>query len=253
VAILAGILLLAGGPGGDDDSEGDMGAIAGASDPITLCGSQMIEPAPGSTLAGETVTFRWTPGCGMTKYDLWVGCAPGAVDYFNPDDGQFTEATVAGLPLDGGPVYLRLTSSNGTDAGTFVEHYEYRAAKTDDSEATVFVPGDTEWMDSGFNVTPDAAIRLEVCGQVEINAQGFPAFPPGGDDQCPGMWRPGVTAPDLPCWGLIGRIGEGQPFLVGSALLVPSSAPGGVLYLGVNDDDVSDNGGGFRVTVWETD
>ena len=70
--------------------------------------------------------------------------------------------------------------------------------------------------------------------------------PPGGDSSC----RPATSyaahsslfpAPQLPCWSLIARIGDGQPFEVGTSILV--SATTGRLYLGVNDDSFSGNAG----------
>ena len=47
---------------------------------------------------------------------------------------------------------------------------------------------------------------------------------------------------------LIGRIGNGAPFGIGNQTLVPMPATG-ELFLGVNDDEVGDNSGGFVVDV----
>ncbi len=57
------------------------------------------------------------------------------------------------------------------------------------------------------------------------------------------------TAPGLPCWSLIGKIGTtGVPFEVGSALKF--SAPySGELYLGVNDNYYPDNAGSWKSTI----
>jgi hypothetical protein len=49
-------------------------------------------------------------------------------------------------------------------------------------------------------------------------------------------------APDLPCWSLIARIGNGRPFEVGTSTLITATASG-VLFLGINDDSVSGNSG----------
>ena len=47
---------------------------------------------------------------------------------------------------------------------------------------------------------------------------------------------------------LIGRIDSGQPFGIGdqTSMVVPAS---GLLYLGVNDDNVSDNSGQFQAVI----
>jgi len=47
---------------------------------------------------------------------------------------------------------------------------------------------------------------------------------------------------------LIGRIDNGQPFGIGDQTSVRMPASG-ILYLGVNDDNVSDNSGQFQVVV----
>jgi hypothetical protein len=54
-------------------------------------------------------------------------------------------------------------------------------------------------------------------------------------------------APQLPCWSLIARIGNGQPFEVGTSILV--TATSGRLYLGVNDDSFSGNIGIWAVKI----
>jgi hypothetical protein len=47
---------------------------------------------------------------------------------------------------------------------------------------------------------------------------------------------------------LIGRIDNGQPFGIGDQVSVTMPASG-TLYLGVNDDSVSDNSGQFQVVI----
>lgn len=236
------------GGGGDDDA----GALVGASsatEAIGLCGSELISPVPGTVLAGDTVTFEWTAGCGMTKYDLWVGCTPGAVDFLNPDDGALLEATATGLPLDGGPVYVQLSSSNGTEDGGFVRRLEYVAATEPGAGTSLLVHGDAGWTDTGLDVGPGTGPDLESCGQVYINTAGFPTGQPDGDPECLGVWKAGLPAPDLPCWSLIGRIGDGAPFLVGESWRPSADTPSGRLFLRVNDDNLEDNSGHFRATV----
>lgn len=48
--------------------------------------------------------------------------------------------------------------------------------------------------------------------------------------------------------GLIGRIGTGKPFRIGSKNTLPTQEAG-KLYLGINDNVFGDNSGEFRVTV----
>jgi hypothetical protein len=48
--------------------------------------------------------------------------------------------------------------------------------------------------------------------------------------------------------GLIGRVGNGQPFGIGNQTSVPMPNDG-LLYLSVNDDERSDNAGQFMVQL----
>ena len=57
-----------------------------------------------------------------------------------------------------------------------------------------------------------------------------------------------MPIPNAPAGALIGRIDNGQPFLIGRNTSVRMPA-GGTLFLGINDDNVSDNNGNFRVLL----
>ena len=243
---IAGILLALGGIG----DEGDEGGVTPSAAVGDLCGAEMISPEPGSTLPGPEATFKWTPGCGMIKYDLWVGCSPGDNRLFDADDGNFLEATADGLPTDGGPVYVWLVSSNGTEEGFFREKIEYTAAGGDGA-TVVLVPGDTVWLDTGVDIGPEETAAIEACGQVIASSAGAPQAFPAGDDDCPGIpFRPYYPYPDLPCWALVGRLGAGgEPFLVGRENTISTTGTLERLFLGINDDNLVDNSGLYRVTI----
>jgi hypothetical protein len=67
-----------------------------------------------------------------------------------------------------------------------------------------------------------------------------------GPSEYSGSW----TAPGLPCWSLIGRIGNGTPFFIGDSARLNIKTPG-ELYLGVNDETglFGDNSGSWTVQV----
>jgi hypothetical protein len=70
------------------------------------------------------------------------------------------------------------------------------------------------------------------------------AQPAGGNRQATNAPMPGA-----PAGALIGRIGpNGQAFAVGNLteVIMPAS---GRLYLGVNDDELGDNSGGYDVAL----
>jgi len=68
----------------------------------------MTSPAPGSVLNGSTVTFSWTPGTSATSYWLEAGTSVGQGNLFSQSTGLTPNQSVSGLPILGGPVYVRL-------------------------------------------------------------------------------------------------------------------------------------------------
>lgn len=80
----------------------------------TPCGTcapaVMTVPAPGSTLAGASVTFRWSAGVGVSQYVLQIGNAPLASDILLASTGLERFLTVNNLPLDSRTLHVRLSS-----------------------------------------------------------------------------------------------------------------------------------------------
>lgn len=111
--------------------------------------------------------------------------------------------------------------------------------------ASISVAANREWTDTGVMVSEGETLVLRANGQIELapNQRTGPAGIGGGrrGDQTP--------LPAAPAGALIGRIDEGAPFLIGSqgSVRMPAS---GRLFLGVNDDVVSDNAGEFQVTIF---
>ena len=74
----------------------------------------LTEPRLGSTLAAANVTFAWTPGSGVTHYQLWLGAsAAGSSNVYNSGAITATTVTVPALPGDGTTLYARLYSETG--------------------------------------------------------------------------------------------------------------------------------------------
>jgi hypothetical protein len=110
---------------------------------------------------------------------------------------------------------------------------------------TFTVPGNQQWIETDVNVQQGANVDFRVTGEVEyapnvrVTAAGAPRNAPGG---------PEVPLANAPAGALIGRIDNGQPFVIGrnTSVRMPAS---GTLFLGINDDNVSDNNGNFRVLL----
>jgi N-acetylneuraminic acid mutarotase len=78
---------------------------------MTATLAQMIYPAPGSTLTTSKVWFDWTPGTGVTQYDLHLSAvAAGGYDLDASGPITRTYKTVFSIPLNGETIYARLYS-----------------------------------------------------------------------------------------------------------------------------------------------
>jgi hypothetical protein len=67
-------------------------------------------PAPGTVLAGATVTFTWSAGSGVAEYWLDVGTTPAWSDLLHQSQGTNLSGAVSGLPTTGQTVSVRLWS-----------------------------------------------------------------------------------------------------------------------------------------------
>ncbi|MCX7603273.1 MAG: hypothetical protein N2036_04275 [Bryobacteraceae bacterium] len=111
---------------------------------LTPAKAQITDPAPGSTLAGSTATFRWNAGVAVSRYFLFVGLWQGGNTIFSQDMNTALEATVTNLPVDGSTLYVRLWSY--IDGAWQYNDYTYRAAGSvtpAKAEMTSPAPGST--------------------------------------------------------------------------------------------------------------
>jgi hypothetical protein len=110
----------------------------------------------------------------------------------------------------------------------------------------VSVPGNQAWTDTGLEVRDGDRITFGATGQIRLSANRTHIAGPGGAGA---IRSPNYPVPAVPAGALIGRVGDGAPFLIGlgrTAIAMPTS---GRLYLGINDDDVRDNSGSFEVRI----
>jgi len=92
-----------------------------------LAADTLYIPAPGSLLAGPSVTFTWTPLSGATGYSLWIGTAGvGTDNVYDSHETTATSVTVSGLPTNGATLYVQLNTTSGKT--TVHGDYLYTAA-----------------------------------------------------------------------------------------------------------------------------
>ncbi len=115
------------------------------------------------------------------------------------------------------------------------------------SEPTLFnvaIPASSPWTDTGIMIKAGQNVSISASGTIFIAGSDNGKSPDGGGGATCGL---SGTVPSAACWSLIGRVGSGPVFAVGSTY---DGTPGaGTLYLGVNDDVFGDNSSSWYATV----
>ncbi|MFJ8621991.1 hypothetical protein ACIRD3_04015 [Kitasatospora sp. NPDC093550] len=136
-------------------------------------------------------------------------------------------------------------------AGTATAPQPATATAPQPPTATRTVSAAGGWQDSGVAMAAGGELDVTATGTWRPFGNGYAVGPDGCTD-------PQVCAQDpgqpnniccIPHAGLLGRIGEGQPFAVGAKRLVHNGGAAGELYLRINDAVLTDNEGELTVTI----
>lgn len=121
-------------------------------------------------------------------------------------------------------------------------------------EASVDVPpgalrvaANQQWTQTSITVRRGDRLQFSVSGEIQLSADANDKAISAGS--LTGRFAPGAPGPQWLAGALIGRIGGGVPFPIGNQTEPLTMSDNGILWLGVNDDTVSDNSGAFIVTV----
>ena len=112
-------------------------------------------------------------------------------------------------------------------------------------ERQVIVSADVQWNDSGVDVRAGQTIYFEAQGRVRWGRDRQDG--PAGERNSPS--NPNRPMGNRNAAALIGRIGN-DLFFIGDETGPVRMRSGGRLFLGVNDDVLTDNSGNFRVVVY---
>ena len=112
-------------------------------------------------------------------------------------------------------------------------------------ERQVIVSADVQWNDSGVDVRAGQTIYFEAQGRVRWGRDRQDG--PAGERNSPS--NPNRPMGNRNAAALIGRIGNDM-FFIGDESGPVRMRSGGRLFLGVNDDVLTDNTGNFRVVVY---
>jgi hypothetical protein len=114
-------------------------------------------------------------------------------------------------------------------------------------ERQVMVSASTPWTDTGIVVRSGQTIYLEARGEVTWG----PGRRDGPEGERNSPTNAGRPMPNRPAAALIGKVGEGENvFFIGNDTGPIRVRGSGRLYLGINDDVLTDNRGSFRVVVY---
>jgi hypothetical protein len=114
-------------------------------------------------------------------------------------------------------------------------------------ERQTVVSADVPWNDTGIDVRAGQTIYFEAQGQVRWGRDRRDG--PAGERNSPA--NPGRPMSNRNAAALIGKIGSGNDmFFIGDEAGPVRVRSTGRLYLGVNDDVLTDNSGNFRVVVY---
>jgi hypothetical protein len=112
----------------------------------------------------------------------------------------------------------------------------------------VRVEANQPWTNTGLNVRAGDFVAFRASGRINFGQGATATAGPDGNGTLRSNANP-VSA--MPVGGLIGRVGNGAPFPIGSNTQ-PIRMPGnGTLILGVNDNNLEDNSGFFSVAIAE--
>lgn len=143
------------------------------------------------------------------------------------------------------PVPGSAVATTGTiGAGTPVAPAAPTPAAVEPPAGAIVVSPKTAWTPTNITVRQGDVVNFNTSGEVMF----APNEAAGSAGAHNGQKTPGAPIPGALAGALIGRVGNSAPFAIGNQTSVPMPASG-QLYLGVNDDILSDNSGQFYVAI----
>jgi hypothetical protein len=115
-------------------------------------------------------------------------------------------------------------------------------------ERQVFVAANVQWTDTNIDVQAGQDVYFDAGGDIRWRPDRRDS--PAGEQNSP--TNPNRPIPNRPAGALIGRVGANSTdyFFVGTNRGPFRMRSAGRLFLGVNDDNLQDNSGAFRVIVY---
>ncbi len=117
-------------------------------------------------------------------------------------------------------------------------------------DGTVNVVASEAWTSAGITVSTGEYLRFSVSREIKWGTGPTDTATADGNGaaRVSAVFR-SLPVRSLPVGGLIGKVGNGQPFSIGSAPQAIRMPANGQLFLGINDLTFSDNSGWFQVAI----
>jgi hypothetical protein len=110
----------------------------------------------------------------------------------------------------------------------------------------VLVRADIPWNDSGLTVARNERVKFNPRGQIHWGPDSGMISGPEGSTL---IKNPGFPVPAMNVGCLIGRVATSRAFFIGAGEVAITMPSAGRLLLGVNDNELQDNSGGYRVEI----
>ncbi|HJZ70865.1 MAG TPA: LecA/PA-IL family lectin [Vicinamibacterales bacterium] len=119
------------------------------------------------------------------------------------------------------------------------------AAAVATAGTTIRVPANQAWTDTGILVNQGDRVAFRASGEITYGrSAGQTATPDGGPDR-----KAQYPIPSLPVGALLGKVGASAPFAIGTQTQPLPMPASGRLFLGINDNELTDNAGFYTVIV----
>jgi hypothetical protein len=122
-------------------------------------------------------------------------------------------------------------------------------ATTGTVPGAVMVEANKQWTDTGITVRKGDRVAFQTTGTIKFGTADDMSAPPDGSPAANAPRGPQFPVPAVPVGALIFKVGTGAASPIGSNSQPITMPADGRLYLGVNDDNYSDNSGAFAVVI----
>jgi len=197
--------------GSGDVSEADMNRISG--------GGQMVWLRNGQTIDGQL-------------YDI-AGTSPLRITLKTSSGDRELSSSEIGRIVLARPTSAVATSGSASSLGI-------------PEGQGVAVNGSAAWTPTGMTVRRGERLSFAATGEVRLSTDSNDVSNANGSRA--GRKTAAAPIPDAATGALIAKVGNSPAFPIGENQTVTMPA-NGQLFLGINDDHVADNSGGYRVTI----